>query len=144
MYAGVLEYIRHFSPGRHPSLGRFVGSALGALCGGLTVAFLWHRAFGQRGSSFRCDDQSRPSDHCGERVCHLRSGVSSISLPIEPAGQAVQPILDGSRRHPFGCPAGLSGLLAIVPRRQRWGILRLVHEPQHNGRHGGPSFRSVG
>src|SRR5260370_40262260 len=49
MYAGVLEYIRHFSPGRHPSLRRFVGSAVGALCGGLAVAFLSHRAFGQRG-----------------------------------------------------------------------------------------------
>ncbi len=49
LYAGILEYIRHFSPGRHPSLGRVVGSALGALCGGLAVAFLLRRAFGERG-----------------------------------------------------------------------------------------------
>jgi VanZ family protein len=49
VYAGILEYTRDFSPGRHPAIGRFVGSALGALCGGLAVAFLWHRAFGQRG-----------------------------------------------------------------------------------------------
>jgi VanZ family protein len=48
VYAGFLEYTRDFSPGRHPAIGRFVGSALGALCGGLVVAFLWHRAFGQR------------------------------------------------------------------------------------------------
>jgi VanZ family protein len=49
VYAGILEYTRDFSPGRHPAVGRFVGSALGALCGGLAVAFLWHRAFGRRG-----------------------------------------------------------------------------------------------
>jgi VanZ family protein len=49
VYAGILEYTRDFSPGRHPAIGRFVGSALGALCGGLAVAYLWHRAFGQRG-----------------------------------------------------------------------------------------------
>jgi VanZ family protein len=48
VYAGILEYTRDFSPGRHPAIGRFVGSALGALCGGLAVAFLWHRGFGQR------------------------------------------------------------------------------------------------
>ena len=48
VYAGILEYTRDFSPGRHPAIGRFVGSALGALCGGLAVAFLWHRASGQR------------------------------------------------------------------------------------------------
>jgi len=49
VYAGILEYTRDLSPGRHPAIGRFVGSALGALCGGLAVAFLWHRTFGQRG-----------------------------------------------------------------------------------------------
>jgi VanZ family protein len=49
VYAGILEYTRDFSPGRHPAIGRFVGSALGALCGGLAVAFFWHRVFGQRG-----------------------------------------------------------------------------------------------
>src|SRR5438034_8619190 len=49
VYAGILEYTRDFSPGRHPAIGRFVGSALGALCGGLAVAFPWPRAFSQRG-----------------------------------------------------------------------------------------------
>jgi VanZ family protein len=43
VYAGILEYIRHFSPGRHPSLGKFVGSALGALCGGLAIVLLSRR-----------------------------------------------------------------------------------------------------
>jgi len=42
-YAGILEYLRHFSPGRHPSIGKFAGSALGALCGGLVIALLWRR-----------------------------------------------------------------------------------------------------
>jgi hypothetical protein len=35
LYAAILEYLQHFSPGRHPSLLDFVASALGALCGGL-------------------------------------------------------------------------------------------------------------
>ncbi len=37
LLAGILEYVRHFSPGRHPSIEDFAGSALGALCGGLVV-----------------------------------------------------------------------------------------------------------
>ncbi len=37
VYAGVLECLQHFSPGRHPSIEDFAVSALGALCGGLTV-----------------------------------------------------------------------------------------------------------
>jgi len=49
VYAAILEYLQHFSPGRHPSLVDFAASALGALCGALAVAFLSHRAFGQRG-----------------------------------------------------------------------------------------------
>jgi VanZ family protein len=40
-YAGILEYLQHFSPGRHPSFEDFATSALGALCGGLAVALLW-------------------------------------------------------------------------------------------------------
>jgi VanZ family protein len=40
-YAGVLEYLQHFSPGRHPSVEDFAVSALGALFGGLVVALLW-------------------------------------------------------------------------------------------------------
>jgi VanZ family protein len=42
LYAGILEYLQHFSPGRHPSIEDFAASALGALCGGLAVAFVWH------------------------------------------------------------------------------------------------------
>jgi hypothetical protein len=48
VYAGILEYTRDFSPGRHPSIGRFVGSLLGALCGGLVVALLSRRRSGQQ------------------------------------------------------------------------------------------------
>jgi VanZ family protein len=47
VYAGILEYLQHFSPGRHPSLADFAASAFGAMCGGLAVAFLWHRASDQ-------------------------------------------------------------------------------------------------
>ena len=43
VYAGILEYLQHFSPGRHPAIEDFVASALGALCGGLAVALLWRR-----------------------------------------------------------------------------------------------------
>ena len=49
VYAALLEYVQHFSPGRHPSFLDFVASALGALCGGLAVAVLWHRPFDQPG-----------------------------------------------------------------------------------------------
>jgi VanZ family protein len=42
-YAGILEYLQHFSPGRHPSIADFAASALGALCGGLVIALLWRR-----------------------------------------------------------------------------------------------------
>jgi VanZ family protein len=43
LYAGILEYLQHFSPGRHPAVLDFVASALGALCGGLAIALLWRR-----------------------------------------------------------------------------------------------------
>jgi len=42
VYAAILEYLQHFLPGRYPSIVAFIGSALGALCGGLVV-LLWHR-----------------------------------------------------------------------------------------------------
>jgi VanZ family protein len=29
MYAGILEYLQHFSPGRHPAIRDFAASALG-------------------------------------------------------------------------------------------------------------------
>jgi VanZ family protein len=40
MYAGILEYLQHFSPGRYPSITDFAASALGALSGGVVGAFL--------------------------------------------------------------------------------------------------------
>jgi VanZ family protein len=43
LYGGILEYLQHFSPGRHPSIWDFAASALGALCGGLAVAVLLWR-----------------------------------------------------------------------------------------------------
>jgi len=43
IYAGVLEYLQHFSPGRHPSIEDFAASALGALVGGLAAATLLRR-----------------------------------------------------------------------------------------------------
>jgi len=41
VYAGILEYLQHFSPGRNPALVDFAASAFGALCGGVAVFLLW-------------------------------------------------------------------------------------------------------
>jgi VanZ family protein len=41
VYAAILEYLQHFSPGRHPALEDFAASAFGALCGGVAVVLLW-------------------------------------------------------------------------------------------------------
>ena len=41
VYAGILEYLQNFSPGRNPALVDFAASAFGALCGGVVVLFLW-------------------------------------------------------------------------------------------------------
>jgi VanZ family protein len=41
IYAGILECLQHFSPGRHPSIEDFAASSFGAFCGGLAVALLW-------------------------------------------------------------------------------------------------------
>src|SRR5262249_52434658 len=43
VYAGILEYLQRISPGRHSAIVDFAASALGALCGGLVIAILWHR-----------------------------------------------------------------------------------------------------
>jgi VanZ family protein len=43
IYAGVLEYLQHFSPGRHPSIVDFAASALGAVFGAVVGAFLVRR-----------------------------------------------------------------------------------------------------
>jgi VanZ family protein len=49
IYAGILEYLQNFSPGRHPSILDFAASALGALSGGvvgvLLVRRLWKGAY---------------------------------------------------------------------------------------------------
>jgi VanZ family protein len=45
LYAGVLEFLQHFSPGRHPAFVDFVASALGALCGGIAVVLLRRHRF---------------------------------------------------------------------------------------------------
>jgi VanZ family protein len=51
IYAGILEYLQYFSPGRHPSIADFATSALGALCGGLAAALiarrLWKGAYSE-------------------------------------------------------------------------------------------------
>ncbi len=41
IYAGILEFLQHFSLGRHPALEDFAASAFGALCGGVAVVLLW-------------------------------------------------------------------------------------------------------
>jgi VanZ family protein len=43
VYAGILEYLQHFSPGRHLALGDFASSALGALGGGFVIALVRRR-----------------------------------------------------------------------------------------------------
>jgi VanZ family protein len=49
VYAALLEYLQHFSPGRHPSIADFSASALGATFGGLAAALfarcLWKRVY---------------------------------------------------------------------------------------------------
>jgi VanZ family protein len=47
VYAAALEYLQHFSTGRHPSLADFAASAVGALCGGLASMLLWRLSFRQ-------------------------------------------------------------------------------------------------
>jgi VanZ family protein len=43
IYAGILEYLQYFSPGRHPSIADFAASALGAFFGGLAAPLLVRR-----------------------------------------------------------------------------------------------------
>ena len=42
-YAGLLEYLQQFSPGRHPAFTDFAASAAGALSGGLAIGLLMYR-----------------------------------------------------------------------------------------------------
>lgn len=46
IYAGLLEYLQHFSPGRYPAIEDFAASACGALSGVVAVALLgrWLRS----------------------------------------------------------------------------------------------------
>jgi hypothetical protein len=44
MYAAILEYLQHFSPGRHPAVEDFAASAVGALCGALASCYRPHLA----------------------------------------------------------------------------------------------------
>jgi VanZ family protein len=41
VYAAILEYLQHFSPGRNLAVVDFAASALGVLCGGVAVFLLW-------------------------------------------------------------------------------------------------------
>ena len=43
IYAGILEYLQQFSPGRHPSIADFAESALGAFFGGVAVSLVLRR-----------------------------------------------------------------------------------------------------
>jgi VanZ family protein len=54
LYAGVLEYLQNFSPGRNPALVDFAASALGALCGGVAVVLFWRCRSAMLGSRSRC------------------------------------------------------------------------------------------
>jgi hypothetical protein len=54
-----------------------------------------------RGVAAHAAGASSLPDHAGVRVWCLSSAVSGIGQPIELASQAVQPVLDGSRCHPF-------------------------------------------
>ena len=42
LYAGIVEYLQNFSPGRNPAVVDFAASAFGALCGGVAVVIIWH------------------------------------------------------------------------------------------------------
>ena len=43
VYAGLLEYLQHFAPGRHSAIEDFAASAFGAFAGGLAAALLVRR-----------------------------------------------------------------------------------------------------
>jgi VanZ family protein len=64
IYAGILEFLQHFSPGRHPALEDFAASAFGALCGGVTVILLWRWRFAP-GSNQSLDRLQRRSSKGG-------------------------------------------------------------------------------
>jgi len=94
VYAGILEYLQHFSAGRHPSIADFAASAVGALCGGLAIALL-ARVEGrllpvqsryQRRSAPDFDDQRRtlPSSFPEYRTAPSYSGLAGGPRPSAP------------------------------------------------------------
>jgi VanZ family protein len=42
-YAGILEYLQTFAPGRHPAVEDFAASVIGTVCGGAAAALLGSR-----------------------------------------------------------------------------------------------------
>lgn len=40
-YAGILEYLQHFSPGRTPAIVDWLSSSIGALAGSLIGGWIW-------------------------------------------------------------------------------------------------------
>jgi VanZ family protein len=69
LYAGILEYLQNFSPGRNPALVDFAASAFGALCGGLAVLFLWRCRSampGWRDAAQQALAACHPSSSCGK------------------------------------------------------------------------------
>jgi VanZ family protein len=73
VYAGVLEYLQHFSAGRHPSIADFAASAFGALCGGLAIALLWRRLPSSR---------SDPQPHLRQPIIQLVQHTPKKAAPV--------------------------------------------------------------
>ena len=90
VYAAILEYLQHFSPGRHPAIGDFAASALGALCGGLVIA-----SSGAGSPSSHAKGHLPRSDRSS-----LDSGHRHPHRRIEYLDRGAQPELQqGRRRH---------------------------------------------
>ena len=66
LYAGVLEYLQHFSPGRHPAFLDFAASALGALCGGL----LWSSSCAGDLACFSTGRSNQGDEYAAQRCYH--------------------------------------------------------------------------
>jgi hypothetical protein len=113
LYAGILEYLQHFSPGRHPAFLDFSASALGALSGGVghhpPLAALV-RLGALRVYRLRWAAQSRP-----------RKG----SAPTETHGAGL--LNRQSRERPFPLPSLISLRLGATYR---------VHQPEPRLRDG--------
>jgi VanZ family protein len=84
-YAGILEYLQHYSPGRHPAIADFAVSALGALCGGLAVALL-------RASTRPCCRGDRPLAEQDEAPVQERSFGSRRHPPHRRRGEILDSV----------------------------------------------------